>query len=143
MASGKFGPGSVTLYIEDSPGGTTKAIHNFILGGFSARDISEMMDTTGLGDTWRERTPVGMLDSPTVTLEGWWDSTATSGSHAILGTVDDGPQDDGRELVLTLGDSKTWTRDYRISEYEVKVDTGSIHKFSCVLTPTGAAVWGP
>ncbi len=131
----------MTVSLENSPGGTAKQIENFLLNGISAKDISEMMETTALGDSWKERTPIGIKDSDEITLEGIWDTTATSGTHAILGTVDDGPQDVGRELVVVFGDSKTWTRDVHLSSYEVLASTSEIQKFSCVLTPTGAAVW--
>ena len=139
--AGKYGPADVTVALEDSPGGTTRQIENFLLNGISAKDISEMMETTALGDSWKERVPIGIKDSDEITLEGIWDTTATTGTHVVLGTVDDGPQDDGRELVVVFGDSKTWTRDVRISEYEVVAATDSIQKFTATLVPTGAAVW--
>lgn len=141
MASGKFGPSSVTVTLEDAPGGTAQNLQNFILDGISAEILSEMFESTALGDSWKERVPLGMKDSPPVTLTGIWDTTATTGTHAVLGTVDDGPQDDGRELVIVFGDSKTFTRDVRLSEYKVLASTTEIQKFSCVLTATGAAVW--
>lgn len=141
--AGKYGPSSITCTLEDSPGGTARDIHGFLLSGVSAHDISEMMETTGLGDSSKERTPIGILDSPNQTLKGSWDTTATTGSHAVFGTVDDGPTDDGREMVLTLGDSKTWTRDYRLAGYKVIADTGSIQTFEAELVATGAAAWGP
>ncbi len=141
--AGFYGIADVSLTLENAPGGTAKDIHNFVLNGVSAHDISIMMESTALGDSWKERIPIGLLDSPTLVLEGLWDTTATSGTHAILGTVDDGPNDVGRELVLTLGDSKTWTRDYRMAEYEVIVSDDSATRFRATLIPTGAAVWGP
>ncbi len=143
MASGKFGPSSVTVTIEDAPGGSAQNIENFLLDGISAKVLSEMIETTALGDSWKERVPLGMRDSDPITLSGIWDTTATTGTHAVLGTVEDGPQDDGRQLVIVFGDSKTFTRDVLISEYEVIASTTDITKFSCVLTPTGAAVWTP
>ena len=139
--AGKYGASSVTVSIENSPGGTAKQIENFLLNGISAKDISEMMETTALGDSWKERVPIGIKDADEITLEGIWDTTATSGTHAILGTVDDGPQDTPRELVVVFGDSKTWTRDVRLQSYEVLASTDSIQKFSVTLAPTGAAVW--
>jgi hypothetical protein len=139
--AGKYGPSSVTVTLEDGPGGTARNIENFILNGISAKDMSEMMETHALGDAWKERTPIGIKDGEDITLEGIWDTTATTGTHAVLGTVDDGPQDDGRELVVVFGDAKTWTRDVRLAEYEVVADLGSIQQFRALLTPTGAAVW--
>ncbi len=139
--AGKYGPASVTLTIEDGPGGTARNIQNFTLNGFSAKDMAEMVDTTALGDSWRERTPTGIKDGEDIILEVIWDTTATTGTHAVLGTVDDGPQDDGREVVAVFGDSKTWTRDVRLAETEVISQIDNIQTMRCRLVPTGQAVW--
>lgn len=139
--SGRYGPASVTVSLEDGPGGTARNIHNFILNGISAKDISRMMQTDALGDTWEEHTPIGKLASEVSTLEGIWDTTATTGTHAIFSAVDDGPQDDGRELVIVFGDSKTYTVDVRLMSYEVLATNDSIQKFRAELQPTGAGVW--
>lgn len=140
---GRYGPSSVTVTLEDAPGGSPQNIHDYILNGISAKDLAEMFEITALGDTWRERVPTGIKDSNEIDLEGVWDTTATTGSHAIFGTVDSGPQDDGREMVITFGDSKTWTRDFRLAEYEVVANVDSIQQFRAKLIPTGAAVWAP
>ena len=142
MAAGRFGPSSVTVTLEDGPGGTARNIENFLLNGISAKDMSEMMETTALGDSWKERVPIGIRDSAEITLDGMiWDTTATTGTHAIFLAIDDGPQDDGRELVIIFGDSKTWTRDVRLAEMEVRAITTEIQKISARLVATGAAVW--
>ncbi len=139
--AGKYGPADVTVALEDGPGGTTRAIQNFILNGMNAKDIARLVQTDALGDAWEEHTPTGKKASAPITLEGIWDTTATTGTHAVLGTVDDGPEDDGRELIVVFGDSKTWTVDCRLTEYEVIAANDSIQKFTCLLQPTGAAVW--
>ena len=101
------------------------------------------MRSDGLGDAWEEHVPTGKKAADPITLEGLWDTTATTGSHAVFGAVDDGPNDDGRELVVTFGDSKTWTVDVRLTSYAVIASNDSVQKFSAELQPTGAAVWGP
>ncbi len=143
MAEGKHGPAEVGVTLENAPGGTAKDIHNFILNGINAKTIARMMQSDTLGEAWEKHVPTGKKAAAPITLEGLWDTTATSGSHAILKDVDDGPEDDGRELVVTFGDSKTWTVDVRLTEYEVKAANDAVHKFSALLQPTGAAVWGP
>jgi len=139
--AGKYGPSSVTLTLEDGPGGTPRGLENFTLNGLSAKDMSEMVESHGLGDSWKERTPTGLLDSAEIELEMIWDTTATTGTHAIFLAMDDGPQDDGRELVAVFGDSKTWTRDVRLAEREVIAAKDDIQKIKVKLIPTGAAVW--
>ena len=59
----------------------------------------------------------------------------------MLGTVDDGPQDDGRQLVAVFGDSKTFTVDVRLATSEVVASMGSIQTIVAELIPTGAGVW--
>jgi len=139
--AGKFGPSSVTVTLEDGPGGTARNIENFLLNGISAKDMSEMQETTALGDAWKERVPIGIRDSAEIDLEMIWDTTASTGTHAVFLAIDDGPQDDGRELVIVFGDSKTWTRDVRLAEVEVTAVTTEIQKINAKLIPTGAAVW--
>ncbi len=139
--AGKYGPADVSVTLEDGPGGTARSIHNFILNGITAKDIARMMQSDALGDAWEEHIPTGKKAAEPITLEGLWDTTATTGSHAVLGTVDDGPEDDGRELVVTFGDSKTWTVDVRLASYAVIAANDSVQKFNAELQPTGAAVW--
>ena len=139
--AGKYGPASVTVTLEDGPGGTARALTNFILEGVSAKMSSEMMETTALGDSFTEQTPTGLKTVEPITLTCIWDTTGTTGTHAVLGTVDDGPQDDGRQLVAVFGDSKTFTVDVRLATSEVVASMGSIQTIVAELIPTGAGVW--
>ena len=139
--AGKYGPASVTVTLEDGPGGTARALTNFILEGVSAKTSSQMMETTALGDSFTEQTPTGLKTVEPITLTCIWDTTGTTGTHAVLGTVDDGPQDDGRQLVAVFGDSKTFTVDVRLASSEVVASMGSIQTIVAELIPTGAGVW--
>lgn len=139
--AGKYGPASVTVTLEDGPGGTARALTNFILEGVSAKTSSQMMETTALGDSFTEQTPTGLKTVEPITLTCIWDTTGTTGTHAVLGTVDDGPQDDGRQLVVVFGDSKTFTVDVRLATSEVVASMGSIQTIVAELIPTGAGVW--
>ena len=139
--AGKYGPSSVTVSLEDSPGGTSRALTNFILEGVSVKMTSILQDTTALGDSFEEQTPTGTKKMEPLTLTCIWDTTGTTGTHAVLGTVDDGPQDDGRELIVVFGDSKTMTMDVRLTSSEVVAANGAIQTIVAELTPTGAGVW--
>ena len=139
--AGRYGPASVTVTLEDGPGGTARALTNFILEGIRVKKSAEVMDTTALGDSSSEQTPTGLMTTDTITLTCIWDTTGTTGMHVVLGTVDDGPQDDGRQLVVVFGDSKTFTTDVRLSSSEVIAQNGSIQTIVAELTPTGAGVW--
>ena len=139
--AGKYGPASVTVNLEDSPGGTSRALTNFILEGVSVKMTSILQDTTALGDSFEEQTPTGTKRMEPLTLTCIWDTTGSTGTHAVLGTVDDGPQDDGREMIVVFGDSKTMTMDVRLTSSEVVAANGAIQTIVAELTPTGAGVW--
>ncbi len=76
---------------------------------------------------------------PSLTLI--WDTTAVTGTHVILKDVDDGPNDEGRELIVVFGDSKTYTVDVRVQAYEVIAQNGNIQTAVVDLLPTGAGNW--
>ena len=139
--AGKYGPASVTVTLEDSPGGTARALTNFILEGVSVKQTSTLQDTTALGDSFQEQTPTGEKKTEPITLTCIWDTTGTTGTHAILGTIDDGPQDDGRQLVVVFGDSKTYTTDVRLMSSEVVAANGAIQTMVAELVPTGTGAW--
>ena len=42
--AGKYGPASVTVTLEDGPGGTARALTNFILEGISVKQTSVLTD---------------------------------------------------------------------------------------------------
>ena len=139
--AGRYGPASVTVTLEDGPGGTARALTNFILEGISVKKTAQLMDTTALGDSSTEQTPTGLMTTEPITLTTIWDTTGSTGTHVVLGTVDDGPQDDGRQLVVVFGDSKTFTCDVRLMSSEVIASNGSIQTLVAELVPTGAGTW--
>ena len=100
-----------------------------------------MEPSTAFGDAWEESLPSGLMKMEPLDLEGFWDTTATTGPHAVFQAPDDGPQDDGRELIVVFGDSKTMTVDVRLVSYEVMGIVGKITRFKASLLPTGTATW--
>ena len=141
--AGRSGPSEVTVTLQDSPGGTPQNIENYTEDGLTAADVVDIVENTALGNAWKGRVPTGVRDGEDITIKGDWDTTATTGSHAIfqMAAADVSPQSVGRELVFTPGDSKTWTRKFHLKSYKVIAQNGNIHKFEAVLSPTGAAVW--
>lgn len=125
---------------EDGPGGTARNISQFLLNGISVKKLSAMTETTALGDSSTESTPIGMTSGEVATLEGIW-STTSNETHAIFNAVDDGPQDDTREMVVVFGDSKTATIQTRLASYEVLASVDDITKFRAEVVVTGAVVW--
>ena len=139
--AGKYGSASVTISLEDAPGGTARAITNFVMEMGGVKITSNTEPSTAFGDSWEEHIPVGMKKGDPITLKGQWDTTATTGPHVVLIAPDDDPQDDGRELVLVFGDSKTMTMDVRLTSYNVLAQVGAVTVFEAELLPTGAMVW--
>ena len=137
---GRYGVKDVTLTLEDAPGGTARNIEKAIINGISIKTIARLAQIDGLGDAWEQHVPTGKKGLDAITLEGVWDTTATTGSHAIFKDVDDDPQDDGRELVFNPGDGKTLTVDVRLMSYEIVASNDQIQRFRAELQPTGPAV---
>mgnify|MGYP003674825663 CR=1 FL=1 len=139
--AGKYGPASVSVTLEDAPGGTARALTNFIIEGVSAKLTALTTETTALGDSFEEHTPIGVKRVEPITLTLVWDTAATTGTHVVLNLVDDGPQDDTREMVIIWGDSKTFTVGTRLTSFEVIAQNGNIQTCVAELLPTGAGVW--
>lgn len=139
--AGKYGSASITVTYDDGPGGTGRAVTNYVLQMGGTKITSELEDSTAFGDSWREFLPVGMAKLEPITLEGLWDTTATTGPHAVFLAPDDGPQDNTRTLVIVFGDSKTMTVETYLMSYEVLGQVGQLTRFRAEIQPTGSAVW--
>ena len=139
--AGKYGSASVTVSLEDGPGGTARAITNHVLEIDGIEIESAMELSQAMGDSWEESTPSGMKKGADINLTGNWDTTATTGPHVVLKDVDDSPQDDGREMIIAFGDSKTCTFDVRLVKYKVLATVGKLTRFTALLRPTGAMTW--
>ena len=91
---------------------------------------------------WEAYTPIGITSAgENISITGIWDTTGTTGTHAVLSAVDDGPQDDTRQCVCVFGDSKTATFDTRLISYSVIASNDNIQTFAAELQVTGAVVW--
>lgn len=139
--AGKYGSQSITVTYDDGPGGTGRAVTNFILemGGVKITSITE--PTHAFGDSWEEHTPVGLKRTEPITLSGFWDTTATTGPHAVFIDPDDGPQDATRTLVVVFGDSKTFTTETRLTSYTVLGQNGNLTRFEAEIQPTASGDW--
>jgi hypothetical protein len=138
--SGRYGPASVTVTLEDGPGGTARDISNAILNGVEVGIMARQVQIDGLGEVWERHCPTGKKGVDPITLEGTWDTTPTTGSHAVMKNVDDDPQDDGREFIVDFGDSKTVTMDVRLQKYTILAQNQDIQRFRAELQPTGTVV---
>jgi len=86
MAVGKFGPASGILLVDG---------YNVIsnkLTSLSEKAISELVTTTGLGDTAYETAPVGRTTMEVVQEGAFFDTTALYSHAAFSGSVPTSPQ---------------------------------------------------
>lgn len=140
---GKYGSDQVTVNYDDAPGGTPRAIQNFVmeLGGTKIVVATEQSDA--FGDAWDEHMATGRRSVPDIPVSGHYDTTATTGPHVVLNPVagDADPNGSTRTLTVVYGDGKTFTVETRLVEYEVVGKKGSLTMFNALIRPTGAGVW--
>ena len=139
--AGKYGSASITITYDSTAGGSGQAITDYVLTMGGVKLTSTTMPSHAFGDSWEEHTPTGLMKMEPMTLEGFWDTTATSGPHVVFQAPDDGPQDSTRTLVMVFGDSKTMTVETRLTGYEVLGTVGELTKFRAEIQPTGTATW--
>ena len=139
--AGKYGSQSISVTYDDGPGGTGRDVTNFILTMGGVKLTAATQPSHALGDAYEAHTPTGMVKMEDLTLTGFWDTTPSTGPHAVFGAPDDGPQDATRTLVIVFGDAKTMTVETRLVSYEVLGKNENLTEFAAVIRPTGRPVW--
>jgi hypothetical protein len=129
--AGKFGPGSVWFLLD----GYNVVVNK--LKSLSAGVKSEMEVTTGLGDTARERTPIGVCSAELVQEGAIWDTTTNYIHTAMVSGVPTTPQTAARVACLgfagqTVGESCFGFEGDHTVEYEVKAERGALQKGNVV-----------
>lgn len=137
----KYGSGSITITYDDAPGGTPRAITSFVLTMGAVKITADQAQSDAFGDVWDAFTPTGHKKMDPIELTGYWDDTATTGPHAVLGDPDDGPSDSTRTLVIVYGGGKTITVETRLASYAVLGKNRDLTEFAAVIQPSGAAAW--
>lgn len=133
----KFGPASFFLLVDgyDLTASKPKT--------FSDDVISPMEETHGLGDSWKERTPVGVLDTEVV-QDGAFFDTATSSSHdALSSSVPTTPQATERVMSFgyageTIGESFVGIKGAYTHRYGVISSRDELQKANVQYSVTGA-----
>lgn len=87
------------------------------------------------GDSWVKQLFTGVKRGNPLTIEGFYDDTASTGPHAILNAIGD-----TRKIEVTWGGTKKSTVDVIITNYSRRPVKGDLTRFSCTLTPTGAVI---
>jgi len=141
MAAGKHASSEITITIDLAGGSSPTAITNYILT-LSAAELEALMQaSTAYGDAFEEHLPTGMQRVSPFDMTGFFDDTATTGPHAVLGAPDATPQTATRTLTLVFGNSKTFSGECFVTKYGVLGKVGSLTEFTCHIQPTGTWAW--
>lgn len=139
--AGKYGSASITVSYDDAPGGSLQAVTNHVLTLGGVKITSAMQLSHAFGDSAEESTPSGITKVDPLTLGGFWDTTPTTGPHAVFGTPDTNPNGSTRTLTIVFGDGKTFSVETRLVSYAVLGKNGALTEFEAVIQPTGAHSW--
>lgn len=134
--AGPFGPSSVWFLIDG---------YNVLVNkvkSLSAGIASEVEDTPGLGDTWKERMPIGVCSAELVQEGAIW-NTATDRFHdAFVDTVPTSPQATVRIACLgmagqTVGEPCFGFEADHTAKFDVKSEQGALQKGNIVHEISG------
>lgn len=136
MAAGKYGAQSAWLLVNG---------YNLIpskLKNLAYKVMSKMEETTGLGDSWQEFTPVGLGSVSFTAKGGFFDTTATTGAHAALKDPQSSPQATAKTVCLgfagnTAGEDFIGFQGALEVSYGVMASVGSLSKADAEYLVTG------
>lgn len=141
MPAGKHSSSEVTITLDISGGGTPTAITNHVMSMSAAELEALIQQSNAFGDAWEEHLPTGLQKVNPFDLTGFFDDTATTGPHAVMGVPDATPQTATRTLTLVFGNAKTFAGECYLTKYSVLGKNGNLTEFACHLQPTGAWAW--
>lgn len=96
-------------------------------------DIEAMLEEfIAYGASWPTQLSVGVTKASEITLGGYYDDTATTGPNIILNSPGS-----TRSVKITWGGSNETTFEAVIKNFNRKSSKGTMHRFECVLVPTG------
>ena len=140
MPAGKQSSSAITITLDDSAG-TARAITNHVLSMSAAELEALLQASTAYGDSFEEHLPTGMQRISPFDLTGFFDDTATTGPHVVMGTPDATPSTATRTLTLVFGNAKTFAGECFVTKYSVLGKVGALSEFACHIQPTGSWTW--
>jgi hypothetical protein len=136
MATGKFGPASGLLMVDGY-----NMLSNKITG-LREKAISQLVETTGIGDTFYETAPTGLTTVEVVQEGAFFDTTSNYSHDAFSGSVPTSPQATARVICLgfagqtigypMVGYQGSWSQDY-----SVIAEQGNLQKADVTYAMTG------
>ena len=130
--AGKHGPDEIRIDVDNSSGSLVNlSAYIDTFNGITKEALTE--EDTVCGDADETHGAVGVAQVQPVTLEGWYDDTASIGPHVILNAIGN-----TRSLKITWGNSKTTIVEAIIQTYARLPARGGSTRFTATLQPTGA-----
>ena len=136
----KYGSNSVAIQIKDGVDGAgdyqTVSTDILNLPGLEIEAVSE--ESHGFGVGWAEHLATGLKQCADITLKGFYDDTASTGTHALFkraGSI--------ATMKITWGGSYTSEFDVLIQKYRRLPARGALTKFEASLQVTGEVVEAP
>lgn len=117
-------------------GGSPVSIEGFVLNGLTAKKIARMMEATPLGAAWEEHLPTGEQAQEPIKLAG--KANLGGEPHATLSVTDTDPNATPGVLAITWGGSVQWSTSVWREDYQLQVQSKSVHRFEATLRTTGA-----
>ena len=145
MSAGKHGSSEIVITYDDS-GGVARTITNGIITISGVKIEAEQQFTQALGDSWGESTPTGFRKVADITLHGFLDDTATTGTHIVMRVVDADVDPNGNTRTLSVlfgntGSGLTASGETRLVSYEALAKNENLTEFEAMVRPTGAWTW--
>src|SRR5689334_11615912 len=136
----KYGSASAVITIDDH-GGTPRIItgHVRTIGGLKITQITE--ENSPFGVAYEQNTPVGKQRVGPVSIEGDFDTTATTGPHAVFSTLETSPSDATRTLDISPDGTKHLSGEGYVTEYELVLSDGKITGYKATFVQAGLFAW--
>jgi len=131
----KYGSDDVKVEIKDGVdgAGSYQAVSTDTLDLPGVDIQAETEESHGFGDSWVEHLATGLKRVADITLKGFYDDTASTGTHALFNRVGS-----IATFKVTWGNSKTTEFNVLIKSYKRLPVRGELTKFEAVLMATGA-----
>ncbi len=135
----KYGSADVAIEIKDDVDGAGdfQAVSGDVLDIPGIDIQADTEESHGFGDSWAEVLATGLSRVADMTLKGFYDDTAATGTHALFNRVGS-----IATFKMTWGNSYTTTVDVLIKSYKRLPVRGELTKFEALLVATGAVEEG-
>jgi len=143
MANTRFPGKDLHFAIEDAAG--TSRVLTGLTSVTGLPGETEHYDATAVGDAGRKH--VAGLENVTITIEGWYDNTASTGSQVVLSGLANIRNTDAEKAIVfgptgNTGGMEKFTATVKMKTLEYPAALGDLIKFRCDLLVQGAVTHG-